>query len=156
LFRRVHANGASLIFACMYIHIGRGIYYGSYFNVAVWNVGVLLYFFTMAEAFLGYVLPWGQMSYWGATVITNMVTAIPYVGNNLVEWVWGGYTLSNATLTRFYSFHFLLPFLIVLLTVLHLFYLHEQGSNNPLGINRDSEMIPFHPYYTVRDILGFA
>nr|AFB19942.1 cytochrome b [Garrulax mitratus]AFB19943.1 cytochrome b [Garrulax mitratus] len=156
LIRNLHANGASLFFICIYFHIGRGFYYGSYLNKETWNVGVVLLLALMATAFVGYVLPWGQMSFWGATVITNLFSAIPYIGQTLVEWLWGGFSVDNPTLTRFFAIHFLLPFVIVGLTLVHLTFLHETGSNNPLGIPSDCDKIPFHPYYTIKDILGFA
>nr|QCO91130.1 cytochrome b [Passer montanus] len=156
LIRNLHANGASFFFICIYLHIGRGLYYGSYLNKETWNVGVILLLTLMATAFVGYVLPWGQMSFWGATVITNLFSAIPYIGQTLVEWAWGGFSVDNPTLTRFFALHFLLPFLIVGLTLVHLTFLHETGSNNPLGIPSDCDKIPFHPYYTVKDILGFV
>nr|ACQ72841.1 cytochrome b [Quiscalus niger] len=156
LIRNLHANGASFFFICIYLHIGRGIYYGSYLNKETWNVGVILLLTLMATAFVGYVLPWGQMSFWGATVITNLFSAIPYIGQTLVEWAWGGFSVDNPTLTRFFALHFLLPFVIVGLTLVHLTFLHETGSNNPLGIPSDCDKIPFHPYYTIKDILGFA
>nr|ABU45720.1 cytochrome b [Geospizopsis unicolor] len=156
LIRNLHANGASFFFICIYLHIGRGIYYGSYLNKETWNVGVILLLTLMATAFVGYVLPWGQMSFWGATVITNLFSAIPYIGQTLVEWAWGGFSVDNPTLTRFFALHFLLPFLIVGLTLVHLTFLHETGSNNPMGIPSDCDKIPFHPYYTIKDILGFV
>nr|ASP18724.1 cytochrome b [Pycnonotus squamatus] len=156
LIRNLHANGASLFFMCVYLHIGRGIYYGSYLNKKTWNVGVILLLALMATAFVGYVLPWGQMSFWGATVITNLFSAIPYIGQTLVEWAWGGFSVDNPTLTRFFAIHFLLPFVIVGLTLVHLTLLHESGSNNPLGIPSDCDKIPFHPYYSTKDILGFV
>nr|YP_006883770.1 cytochrome b [Chrysomus ruficapillus]AFS65699.1 cytochrome b [Chrysomus ruficapillus] len=156
LIRNLHANGASFFFICIYLHIGRSIYYGSYLNKETWNVGVVLLLTLMATAFVGYVLPWGQMSFWGATVITNLFSAIPYIGQTLVEWAWGGFSVDNPTLTRFFALHFLLPFVIVGLTVVHLTLLHETGSNNPLGIPSDCDKIPFHPYYTIKDILGFV
>nr|QWS05608.1 cytochrome b [Melanocharis nigra] len=156
LIRNLHANGASMFFVCIYFHIGRGIYYGSYLNKETWNIGVILLLTLMATAFVGYVLPWGQMSFWGATVITNLLSAIPYIGQTLVEWAWGGFSVDNPTLTRFFALHFLLPFVIVGLTLVHLTFLHETGSNNPLGIPSDCDKIPFHPYYTTKDILGFA
>jgi len=155
LLRSLHANGASWFFICIYFHIGRGIYYGSFLYQHTWNIGVILLFLTMGTAFLGYVLPWGQMSFWGATVITNLLSAIPYLGKILVEWVWGGFAVDNATLTRFFALHFLLPFTILAITMLHLLFLHETGSNNPLGLNRDGEKIPFHSYHTFKDLLGF-
>nr|ANK58417.1 cytochrome b [Calandrella brachydactyla brachydactyla] len=156
LIRNLHANGASFFFICIYLHIGRGFYYGSYLNKETWNIGVLLLLALMATAFVGYVLPWGQMSFWGATVITNLFSAIPYIGQTLVEWAWGGFSVDNPTLTRFFALHFLLPFIIAGLTLVHLTFLHETGSNNPLGIPSDCDKIPFHPYYSTKDILGFA
>nr|AUR26964.1 cytochrome b [Nesoptilotis leucotis] len=156
LIRNLHANGASFFFICIYIHIGRGLYYGSYLNKETWNIGVILLLALMATAFVGYVLPWGQMSFWGATVITNLFSAIPYIGHTLVEWAWGGFSVDNPTLTRFFALHFLLPFVIAGLTLVHLTFLHETGSNNPLGIPSDCDKIPFHPYYSIKDILGFA
>nr|QYL33376.1 cytochrome b [Ovis aries]QYL33383.1 cytochrome b [Ovis aries] len=136
------------------MHVGRGLYYGSYTFLETWNIGVILLFATMATAFIGYVLPWGQMSFWGATVITNLLSAIPYIGTNLVEWIWGGFSVDKATLTRFFAFHFIFPFIIAALAMVHLLFLHETGSNNPTGIPSDTDKIPFHPYYTIKDILG--
>nr|QYL33660.1 cytochrome b [Ovis aries]QYL33667.1 cytochrome b [Ovis aries]QYL33674.1 cytochrome b [Ovis aries]QYL33686.1 cytochrome b [Ovis aries] len=136
------------------MHVGRGMYYGSYTFLETWNIGVILLFATMATAFMGYVLPWGQMSVWGATVITNLLSAIPYIGTNLVEWIWGGFSVDKATLTRFFAFHFIFPFIIAALAMVHLLFLHETGSNNPTGIPSDTDKIPFHPYYTIKDILG--
>nr|ASU92814.1 cytochrome b [Proechimys guyannensis] len=154
LIRYAHANGASMFFIFLYFHIGRGVYYGSYTFMETWNIGVILLFTVMATAFMGYVLPWGQMSFWGATVITNLLSAIPYMGPSLVEWVWGGFSVDKATLTRFFAFHFVLPFIITAMVMIHLLFLHETGSNNPSGLNSDSDKIPFHPYYTIKDILG--
>nr|AAS90423.1 cytochrome b [Esox americanus americanus]AAS90424.1 cytochrome b [Esox americanus americanus]AAS90432.1 cytochrome b [Esox niger] len=156
LIRNIHANGASLFFICIYMHIARGLYYGSYLYKETWNIGVILLLLTMMTAFVGYVLPWGQMSFWGATVITNLLSAVPYVGNTLVQWIWGGFSVDNATLTRFFAFHFLFPFVIAAATVLHLLFLHETGSNNPVGINSDADKIPFHPYFSYKDLLGFT
>nr|YP_009025034.1 cytochrome b [Pseudaesopia japonica]AHN95315.1 cytochrome b [Pseudaesopia japonica] len=156
LIRNIHANGASFFFVCIYLHIGRGLYYGSFTNKEAWNVGVILLLLVMATAFVGYVLPWGQMSFWGATVITNLLSAIPYIGNTLVQWIWGGFSVDNATLTRFFALHFLLPFIVVAASMLHLIFLHETGSNNPAGLNSDTDKIPFHPYFTYKDLLGFA
>nr|AZJ15144.1 cytochrome b [Simosthenurus occidentalis] len=156
LIRNLHANGASMFFVCLFLHVGRGIYYGSYLYKETWNIGVILLLATMATAFVGYVLPWGQMSFWAATVITNLLSAIPYIGTTLVEWIWGGFSVDKATLTRFFAFHFILPFIIVALTLVHLLFLHETGSNNPLGINPNSDKIPFHPYYTIKDTLGLT
>nr|ACT98848.1 cytochrome b [Carollia perspicillata] len=155
VLRYLHANGASMFFICLYLHVGRSLYYGSYTYSETWNVGILLLFAVMATAFMGYVLPWGQMSFWGATVITNLLSAIPYIGTDLVQWIWGGFSVDKATLTRFFAFHFLLPFVVAALVMVHLLFLHETGSNNPTGIPSDSDMIPFHPYYTIKDILGF-
>nr|QCT05495.1 cytochrome b [Eliurus tanala]QDJ00065.1 cytochrome b [Eliurus tanala] len=154
LIRYLHANGASMFFICLFIHVGRGMYYGSYLSIETWNMGIILLFAVMATAFMGYVLPWGQMSFWGATVITNLLSAIPYIGTTLVEWIWGGFSVDKATLTRFFAFHFILPFIIVALVMVHLLFLHETGSNNPSGLNSDADKIPFHPYYTIKDILG--
>nr|CVK87377.1 apocytochrome b [Placobdella parasitica] len=156
LIRYLHANGASMFFLFLYLHIGRGIYYSSFLMMETWNIGVTLYILTMATAFMGYVLPWGQMSFWGATVITNLLSTIPYIGKMLVEWIWGGFAVDNATLNRFFSFHFLLPFMMIALVVLHLLFLHQTGSNNPLGINSDSDRIPFHPYFSIKDCMGFS
>nr|QIM55367.1 cytochrome b [Ochotona hyperborea] len=155
IIRYLHANGASMFFICLFLHVGRGIYYGSYTYSETWNIGILLLFAVMATAFMGYVLPWGQMSFWGATVITNLLSAIPYIGTDLVQWIWGGFSVDKATLTRFFAFHFILPFIIAALVMVHLLFLHETGSNNPTGIISDADKIPFHPYYTVKDALGF-
>nr|AIG53252.1 cytochrome b [Ctenotus sp. DLR-2014a]WHU53939.1 cytochrome b [Ctenotus superciliaris]WHU53974.1 cytochrome b [Ctenotus inornatus]WHU53940.1 cytochrome b [Ctenotus superciliaris]WHU53942.1 cytochrome b [Ctenotus superciliaris] len=154
LIRNLHANGASMFFICLYLHIGRGLYYGSYMFKETWNIGVVLLLLVMATAFVGYVLPWGQMSFWGATVITNLLSAIPYIGTNLVEWIWGGFSVDNATLTRFFTFHFLLPFAIMGASILHLLFLHETGSNNPTGLSSNTDKIPFHPYFSYKDLLG--
>nr|YP_009453668.1 cytochrome b [Prognichthys sealei]ARX78568.1 cytochrome b [Prognichthys sealei] len=156
MIRNMHANGASFFFVCIYLHIGRGLYYGSHLNKETWNVGVVLLLLVMMTAFVGYVLPWGQMSFWGATVITNLLSAVPYIGNSLVQWIWGGFSVDNATLTRFFTFHFLLPFVIAAMSMIHLIFLHESGSNNPTGINSDADKISFHPYFSYKDILGFA
>nr|AKM22521.1 cytochrome b [Plodia interpunctella] len=155
LIRTLHANGASFFFICVYIHIGRGIYYESFNLMHTWIVGILILFLLMGTAFLGYVLPWGQMSFWGATVITNLLSAIPYLGTMLVNWIWGGFPLDNATLTRFYTFHFIFPFIILMLTMIHLLFLHMTGSNNPLGINSNLDKIPFHPFFIYKDLIGF-
>nr|WMI45316.1 cytochrome b [Octopus vulgaris] len=155
VLRYIHANGASFFFICLYMHIGRGLYYGSYMSVYTWNIGVVLYILVMLTGFVGYVLPWGQMSFWGATVITNLVSVVPYIGEVLVYWIWGGFSVDNATLSRFFCFHFLFPFIIVGLVILHFLFLHEGGSNNPLGLNSDLDKIPFHHYHTYKDILGF-
>nr|YP_009537894.1 cytochrome b [Limenitis camilla]AYN60611.1 cytochrome b [Limenitis camilla] len=155
LIRTLHANGASFFFICVYFHIGRGIYYESFNLKFTWMIGVIILFLLMATAFMGYVLPWGQMSFWGATVITNLLSAIPYLGTMLVSWIWGGFAVDNATLTRFYTFHFLFPFIILMLTMIHLLFLHQTGSNNPLGINSNLDKIPFHPFFTFKDLIGF-
>nr|AVN68276.1 cytochrome b [Tryonicus parvus] len=155
LMRTLHANGASMFFICLYMHIGRGIYYGSHKFTHTWLVGVLILFLTMAAAFMGYVLPWGQMSFWGATVITNLLSAVPYLGTELVQWVWGGFAVDNATLNRFFTLHFILPFIITAMVMIHLLFLHQTGSNNPIGVNSNIDKIPFHPYFTVKDIFGF-
>nr|YP_010502886.1 cytochrome b [Exitianus nanus]UXD78663.1 cytochrome b [Exitianus nanus] len=156
LMRNTHANGASLFFICMYLHVGRGIYYGSFHFKKTWNVGIVIMLMTMATAFLGYVLPWGQMSFWGATVITNLLSAVPYLGITLVNWIWGGFSVDNATLSRFFSLHFLLPFIIVMMVMIHLFFLHLTGSNNPLGVNSNIDKIPFHPFFSIKDLMGFS
>nr|YP_010878919.1 cytochrome b [Batracomorphus allionii]WHE42571.1 cytochrome b [Batracomorphus allionii] len=156
LIKYIHANGASMFFMCMYMHVWRGMYYGSFKMASTWNMGILIMFMLMATAFLGYVLPWGQMSFWGATVITNLLSAIPYLGNDMVKWIWGGFSVSNATINRFFSIHFLLPFIIMFMVLLHLIFLHSTGSNNPLGINSNIDKIPFHPYYSIKDIMGFS
>nr|YP_009490597.1 cytochrome b [Taeniopteryx ugola]AWH98606.1 cytochrome b [Taeniopteryx ugola] len=155
LLRTLHANGASFFFICLYLHVGRGMYYGSYMYTQTWIVGVLLLFLVMGTAFMGYVLPWGQMSFWGATVITNLLSAVPYLGLDLVQWVWGGFAVDNATLTRFFTIHFLLPFIVAAMTMIHLLFLHQTGSNNPLGLNSNVDKIPFHPYFSFKDIVGF-
>nr|AIY51174.1 cytochrome b [Noturus hildebrandi]AIY51175.1 cytochrome b [Noturus hildebrandi]AIY51176.1 cytochrome b [Noturus hildebrandi]AIY51177.1 cytochrome b [Noturus hildebrandi]AIY51178.1 cytochrome b [Noturus hildebrandi] len=156
LIRNLHANGASFFFICIYLHIGRGLYYGSYLYKETWNIGVILLLLVMMTAFVGYVLPWGQMSFWGATVITNLLSAVPYMGDALVQWIWGGFSVDNATLTRFFAFHFLLPFTIIAATLLHALFLHETGSNNPTGLNSDIDKISFHPYFSYKDLLGFV
>nr|QGN67021.1 cytochrome b [Acheta domesticus] len=155
LLRTLHANGASFFFICLYAHVGRGMYYGSYNLMHTWLVGTLILFLVMATAFMGYVLPWGQMSFWGATVITNLLSAIPYLGNDLVQWIWGGFAVDNATLTRFFTFHFMLPFIVSAFVMIHLLFLHQTGSNNPMGINSNLDKIPFHPYFSFKDITGF-
>uniref|UniRef100_UPI0030FF1B61 cytochrome b n=1 Tax=Neopanorpa nielseni TaxID=1886482 RepID=UPI0030FF1B61 len=155
LLRTLHANGASFFFICLYLHVGRGMYYNSFLFIPTWMIGTILLFLTMGTAFMGYVLPWGQMSFWGATVITNLLSAIPYLGTDLVQWLWGGFAVDNATLTRFFTFHFLLPFIVMAFTMIHLLFLHQTGSNNPLGLNSNLDKIPFHPYYTFKDLTGF-
>lgn len=154
-FRLIHINGASFFFFCIYLHIGRGIYYRSYKFKKVWFIGILIFLVTIGTAFIGYVLPWGQISFWGATVITNLISTIPFIGQIIVEWLWGGYSVRNPTLNRFFSFHFILPFLILLLVIIHLIFLHDEGSSNPLGVNRKIYIINFHIYFTLKDFLGF-
>ncbi|MBB42293.1 MAG: cytochrome b [Rhodospirillaceae bacterium] len=160
LIRYVHMNGASAFFVVVFIHIFRGLYYGSYKapRELLWMLGVVILLLMMATAFLGYVLPWGQMSFWGATVITNLFSAIPFVGEPIVTWLWGGFSVDNATLNRFFSLHFLLPFVIVGVVVLHIVALHTHGSNNPVGISikNNDDQIPFHPYYTIKDLFGLG
>lgn len=156
LLRTLHANGASFFFICIYLHVGRGIYYGSYLFTPTWIVGVIILFLVIGTAFIGYVLPWGQISFWGATVITNLLSAIPFIGIDLVQWVWGGFAVDNATLTRFFTFHFILPFIVLAITIIHLLFLHQTGSNNPIGLNSNIDKIPFHPYFTYKDIVGFV
>ena len=155
LLKYLHANGASVFFICVYIHIARGLYYGSYLKSHLWFSGISLFLIMMLTAFIGYVLPWGQMSFWGATVITNFVSAIPYIGNDVVQWIWGGFSVSNATLNRFFSLHYLFPFVLALLVVIHIVLLHEGGSNSPIGVNPNSDKIPFHAYYSSKDAYGF-
>ncbi len=160
LLRYTHAVGASMFFASIYIHIGRGLYYGSYKSPRemVWFFGIFIFVATMATAFMGYVLPWGQMSYWGANVITNLFSAVPFIGDDIVVWLWGGFSVDNPTLNRFFALHFLLPFVIVGLVIIHIVALHVHGSNNPTGVEIKSkkDSIPFHPYYTVKDFFGFG
>nr|YP_009692124.1 cytochrome b [Leptocentrus albolineatus]QEG98456.1 cytochrome b [Leptocentrus albolineatus] len=156
LMRTIHANGASLFFMCMFMHIGRGMYYSSYKFYNTWYSGVIILLLTMATAFLGYVLPWGQMSFWGATVITNLLSAIPYLGDMMVKWIWGGFAVNNPTLSRFFSIHFILPFMLIMMIIIHLFFLHMTGSSNPLGLNSKMDKIPFHPFYSIKDLMGFS
>ncbi len=159
LIRYMHAVGASMFFVAVYLHIFRGLYYGSYKTPRelLWQIGLIIFLTMMATAFMGYVLPWGQMSYWGATVITNLFSAIPFIGEDIVTWLWGGFSVANPTLNRFYSLHFLLPFVIVALVVMHVWSLHTHGSNNPTGVDlKEKDMIPFHPYYTIKDFFGFG
>ena len=155
VLRSLHANGASMFFLCVYFHMGRGIYFGSYSKTIVWNVGVIIFLLMIITAFVGYVLPWGQMSFWAATVITNLLSAIPYIGEDIVRWIWGGFCVSNATLNRFYSLHYLLPFVLAALAIVHLVALHEDGSHNPIGIRSDIDKVPFHYYYALKDLYGF-
>nr|AFI23498.1 cytochrome b [Peloridium hammoniorum] len=155
LMRSLHANGASLFFICIYIHIGRGMYYGSFSLSSTWLVGTVILLLLMMTTFLGYVLHWGQMSFWGATVITNFLTAIPYLGTTLSNWLWGGFSIDKPTLMRFFTLHFSLPFIILMMIIIHLFLLHQSGSNNPLGLSSSMDKIPFHPYFTIKDVIGF-
>lgn len=157
LIRYIHANGASMFFIVVYCHIFRGLYYGSYMQPRqlLWCTGVLIFILMMATAFMGYVLPWGQMSFWGATVITSLVTALPIIGQTIVDWLWGGFTVNNATLNRFFSIHFFLPFVIAGLTIIHLALLHRDGSNNPLGTDSGVDKISFYPYFFVKDLYAF-
>jgi len=153
--RILHSNGASMFFICLYIHIGRGLYYISYNFLLTWITGVVILFLVMATAFLGYVLPWGQISFWGATVITNLLSAIPYLGQDLVKWLWGGFSVENATLNRFFVFHFILPFVIIFIVIFHLIFLHVTGSRNKLGINRNYKKIRFNPFFILKDLIGY-
>ncbi len=158
LLRYLHSNGASMFFIAVYVHIFRGMYYGSYKapREVLWMIGVLIYLVMMATAFMGYVLPWGQMSFWGAKVITNLFSAIPFVGESVTTWLWGGYSIDNPTLNRFFSLHYLLPFVLAGLVGLHIWALHVPGNGNPTGLNvrGSQDTVPFHPYYTMKD--GFA
>jgi ubiquinol-cytochrome c reductase cytochrome b subunit len=156
LIRYMHANGASMFFIVVYSHIFRGLYYGSYMTPRehLWCSGVVIFLLMMATAFMGYVLPWGQMSFWGATVITNLFSAIPFVGPSIVEWLWGGFSVDNATLNRFFSLHFVMPFVIAGLVIVHIALLHRDGSNNPLGVESSSDKISFYPYFYVKDLFS--
>lgn len=157
LIRYIHANGASMFFIVVYCHIFRGLYYGSFMHPRqhLWCSGVTIFLLMMATAFMGYVLPWGQMSFWGATVITNLFSAIPVVGHSIVEWLWGGFSVGNATLNRFFSLHYLMPFVIAGVTLIHLALLHKDGSNNPLGVNSAIDTVSFYPYFYVKDLFAF-
>ena len=160
LIRYMHMNGASMFFIIVYIHMFRGLYYGSFKapRELLWMIGVVIFLLMMATAFLGYVLPWGQMSFWGATVITNLFSAFPIVGDSIVALLWGGFSVDNPTLNRFYALHYLLPFIIAAVSMLHMVALHQFGSNNPLGIDRQGpeDSIPFHPFYTIKDLFGLG
>ena len=160
LIRYIHMNGSSFFFIVVYIHVFRGLYYGSYKSPreVLWWLGLVILLLMMATAFMGYVLPWGQMSFWGATVITNIFSAVPFVGKTIVEWLWGGFSVDNALLNRFFALHYLFPFLIVAVVILHIVALHTHGSNNPLGIDKKGpqDSIPFHPYYTIKDLFGLS
>lgn len=155
ILRILHANGARFFFICLYAHVGRGLYYGSFLFKLTWLVGVVILLAVMATAFLGYVLPWGQISFWGATVITNLFSAIPYIGEDLVKWIWGGFAVDNPTLTRFFSLHFLLPFIVAAIRIIHLLFLHQTGRSNPLGVRSNFDKIRFHPYFRIKDLFGF-
>jgi len=154
MLRRLHANTAGAFFICIYIHMGRGLYLGSYSNIKAWLVGVVIIVVAIGTAFFGYVLVWGQISYWAATVITNLLTAISYVGETLAYWFWGDYSVSNATLNRFFSFHFVCPLIIAAFTAVHLAFIHQKGSRNPTGLNSYSLKVPFHQYLTVKDAVA--
>ena len=156
MIRYFHANGAAFFFIFIYIHMAKGLYYGSYKapRVMLWSIGVIIFLLLIITGFLGYVLPYGQMSFWGATVITNLMSAIPWIGNDFVEFLWGGFSVGNPTLNRFFSLHYLLPFILAALVIMHLIALHEHGSNNPLGITSNVDRIRFHPYYTFKDLVG--
>lgn len=153
LIHNIHINGASFFFICIYLHIRRGLYYISFKLTPTWIVGVSIFIISIATAFLGYVLPWGQISFWGATVITNLTSTIPYIGNNVVIWLWGGFSINNSTLNRFFSFHFILPFIILIIVFLHVLFLHNTGSSNPLGLSNNLHKIPFHFYFTIKDLI---
>jgi ubiquinol-cytochrome c reductase cytochrome b subunit len=156
MIRYFHANGAAFFFIFIYIHMAKGLYYGSYKTprVMLWSIGVIIFLLLIITGFLGYVLPYGQMSFWGATVITNLMSAIPWIGNDFVEFLWGGFSVGNPTLNRFFSLHYLLPFILAALVIAHLIALHEHGSNNPLGITSNVDRIRFHPYYSFKDLVG--
>ena len=158
LLRYIHSNGASMFFIVVYIHIGRGLYYGSYIQPRglVWILGTIILLLMMATAFMGYVLPWGQMSFWGATVITNLFSAFPYIGSKIVTLLWGGFSVDNATLNRFFSFHYLMPFVIAAIAIIHIASVHQDGSNNPLGITSINDKIGFFPYFVLKDTLSFV
>jgi len=155
LLRLLHSTGARFFFLFLYIHIGRGLYYGSYQKKEVWNIGLVIYLILIGTAFLGYVLPWGQISYWAATVITNLLSAVPYVGGIIVQWVWGGFAVGSPTLVRFFALHYLLPFVVTALVVLHIFFLHSEGSSNPIGVRSNTYKVAFHYSYRVKDSLYF-
>lgn len=154
LIRYIHSNGASLFFICIYVHIGRGIYYNSFLYTHTWGIGVTILLLTIAAAFIGYVLPINQISFWGASVITNLFSEVPYIGQDLVQTIWGGPSVDSPTVTRFFTFHFILPFIILVIVILHIIYLHNTGSNNPLGIKTNLTKIKFNPFFIVKDIVG--
>nr|YP_009501877.1 cytochrome b [Aacanthocnema dobsoni]AWU48795.1 cytochrome b [Aacanthocnema dobsoni] len=155
LIRVIHSNGASFFFIFIYIHVGRGIYFNSAQMKKTWISGIMILFLLMGTAFMGYVLPWGQMSFWGATVITNLLSAVPYLGNIMVLWLWGGFAVDNPTLTRFFTLHFMMPFLLAGMILIHLILLHESGSSNPIGMPMNNDKIPFYPYFLIKDMLGY-
>jgi len=155
LLRLIHINGASLFFICIFLHTARGLYYNSFTLINTWIIGIIIILISIRTAFIGYVLPWGQISLWGATVITNLLSTIPYIGNTIVKWLWGGFAIDNPTLNRFYSLHFIIPFIIIIITIIHLIYLHQTGSSNPIGFKSKYYKIPFNPYYSIKDSLGF-
>nr|YP_009515501.1 cytochrome b [Parhyale hawaiensis]AAT69317.1 cytochrome b [Parhyale hawaiensis]AYB71612.1 cytochrome b [Parhyale hawaiensis] len=152
--RYIHANGASLFFLCLYIHVGRGLYYSSYLYTHTWNIGVTILLLTMAAAFMGYVLPINQMSFWGASVITNLFSEVPYIGKNIVQLIWGSVCVSDPTIIRFFTFHFILPFIILACVVIHITLLHQTGSSNPLGVMSNLDKMPFHNYFSSKDLMG--
>nr|YP_010937982.1 cytochrome b [Spirobolus grahami]WKY95843.1 cytochrome b [Spirobolus grahami] len=154
LIRSIHSNGASLFFICLYTHVAKGIYYNSFTLHLTWMSGITILLLVMMATFLGYVLPWGQMSFWAATVITNLLSTIPYIGTTLVQWIWGGFAVENPTLTRFFAFHFITPFIVSFMVLMHFLFLHQTGSNNPLGVNSSSDKIPFHPFFSSKDLYG--
>ncbi|YP_220666.1 cytochrome b (mitochondrion) [Pogona vitticeps] len=153
LIQNLHANGASFFFICLYLHIGRGLYYGSYLNTSTWTLGIVLLLLSMMTAFMGYILPWGQMSFWAATVITSLISTIPYIGKSIMEWIWGGFSVDDPTLTRLFTLHFIMPFVIIGTMGVHLATLHQSGSNNPTGFSSALDMVPLHPYFTIKDIM---
>jgi len=153
--RSIHSKGASFFFFFIFLHIGRGLYYQSFMHTTTWLMGVVILLVSMAVAFLGYVLPWGQMSFWAATVITNFLSSIPYVGKILVIWIWGGYSVGGTTLTRFFALHFLLPFLVIVFVLGHKIFLHESGSNSPISLLSKGDKLKFHSYYSWKDVWGF-
>nr|YP_026051.1 cytochrome b [Xibalbanus tulumensis]AAS00892.1 apocytochrome b [Xibalbanus tulumensis] len=155
ILRNIHSNMASMFFLFIYSHTARNIYFSTFHSHYVWNTGIIMLFTLMATAFMGYVLPWGQMSFWGATVITNLLSAVPYIGKTMVNWLWGGFSLNNATLNRFFSIHFTLPFLLIMMMMIHVMFLHQAGSSNPLGFNSNTNKVPFHPYFLTKDLLWF-
>lgn len=155
IFHNIHINGASFFFIFLYLHIRRNLYYQSFKLKYTWNVGISIFILSIATAFLGYVLPWGQISFWGATVITNLISTIPFIGIDIVQWIWGGFSIRNSTLNRFFSFHFILPFIIIIFIFIHLYFLHTTGSSNPIGTNRDLNKIPFNFYFIIKDLVGF-